>query len=204
MAEHFVGLCRAIVARPAARLQELEYVGQREKQRVLVEFNDARLDYPSNKCVHELFSEQAVLHSGKVAVVCGDEQLTYQQLYEKSQDLALYLQSLGVKPDSLVGLCMERSLDMVVGLLGILQAGGAYVPLDPDYPDERLAHMLQDSQTGIVLTQEKLQDKLSALMPAHTTLIAVDRQQSEIGDHVAELKAKKVRLEQADKPHHLA
>ena len=166
MAEHFVGLCRAIVAQPAARIQELEYVGEEEKQRVLVEFNDTRVDYPRNKCIHELFIEQVALHSGKVAVVCGEEQLTYQQLYERSQDLALYLQSLGVKPDSLVGLCMERSLDMVVGLLGILQAGGAYVPLDPDYPDERLAHMLQDSQTRIVLTQEKLQGKLSTLMPA--------------------------------------
>ena len=81
-------------------------------------------------------------------MVCGDEQLSYRQLYERSRDLALYLQSMGVKPDSLVGLCMERSLEMMVGMLGILQAGGAYVPLDPDYPDERLAYMLQDSQTA--------------------------------------------------------
>jgi len=175
-----------------------------EKQRVSVKFNDTRVNYPENKCIHELFIEQVALHSGKVAVVCGEEQLTYQQLYERSQDLALYLQSLGVKPDCLVGLCMERSLDMVVGLLGILQAGGAYVPLDPDYPDERLAHMLQDSQTAIVLTQEKLQDKLSTLLPVGRLLVAVDRQRSEIGDHVAELKAKKIGLEQAVKPHHLA
>src|SRR6476646_709665 len=175
-----------------------------EKQRASVKFNDTGVEYPKNKCIHELFIEQVVLHSGKVAVVCGEEQLTYQQLYERSQDLALYLQSLGVKPDSLVGLCMERSLDMVVGLLGILQAGGAYVPLDPDYPDERLAHMLQDSQTAIVLTQEKLQGKLSTLMPVDTLLVAVDRQRSEIGEHVAELKAKKIGLEQAVKPHHLA
>ena len=176
---------------------------QGDKQRGLVEFNDTRVDYFGDKCLHELLVEQVALHSGKAAVVCGEEQLTYQQLYEKSQDLALYLQSLGVTPDSLVGLCMERSLDMVVGLLGILQAGGAYVPLDPDCPDERLAYMLQDSKTGIVLTQEKLKGKLSALMPAHTLLVAVDRQRSEIGDHVTELKAKKVRLEQAVKPHHL-
>ena len=151
-----------------------------EKQRVLAEFNDTRMDYSRNKCIHELFIEQVALHSGKIAVVCGEEQLTYQQLYERSQDLALYLQSLGVKPDSLVGLCMERSLDMVVGLLGILQAGGAYVPLDPDYPDERLAHMLQDSQTAIVLTQEKLQDKLSTLMPVDT--LAGRRGSATVGD----------------------
>ena len=78
----------------------------------------------------------------------------------------MYLQSQGVGPDRLVGLCMDRSLDMVVGLLGILQAGGAYVPLDPDYPDERLAYMLRDSRAAIVLTQEKLQDKLGGLIPA--------------------------------------
>ena len=113
---------------------------------LLIACNDTRADYPTDKCLHELFAEQVAIHPGKAAVVYGDEELTYQQLYEKSRDLALYLQSVGVKPDSLVGLCMERSLDMVVVLLGILQAGGAYVPLDPDYPDERLAYMLEDSQ----------------------------------------------------------
>ena len=120
--------------------------------------------------------------------------LTYRELYARSRDLALYLQSEGVAPDRLVGLCMDRSLDMVVGLLGILQAGGAYVPLDPDYPDERLAYMLRDSRAAIVLTQEKLRDKLSAFNPADTQLVALDRQWSEIGDRVAGLKAKAVQL----------
>src|ERR1700739_2784081 len=177
---------------------------QEEKQRVLVEFNDTRMDYRSGKCIHELFIEQVERNGKKVAVGCGGEQLTYRELYESSQDLALYLQSLGVKPDSLVGLCMERSLDMVVGLLGILQAGGAYVPLDPDYPDERLAYRLHDSHAGIVVTQEKLQDKLSTLMPADTLLVAMDWQRSEICERYGELKAKQVGLEQAVKSHHLA
>src|ERR1041385_8079729 len=175
-----------------------------EKQRVSGKFNDTGVNYPSGKCVHELFSEQAVLHSGKVAVVCGEEQLTYQQLYEKSQDLALYLQSLGVKPDSLVGLCMERSLDMVAGLLGILQAGGACVPLDPNYPDERLAYMLQDSQAAMVLTQEKLKQKVGALVKKDIALVMLDRQWPEIEEHVTGLKAKKVQLQQQVQPYHLA
>jgi non-ribosomal peptide synthetase component F len=158
MAEHFVGLCRAIVARPAARIQELEYVGQREKQRVLVEFNDTRVDYPRDKCIHDFFIEQVEQNGEKVAVVWGKEQLTYQQLYERSRDLAMYLQSVGVKPDSVVGLCMERSLAMMVGLFGILQAGGAYVPLDPGYPEERLAYMLRDSAAMLVVTQERMEE----------------------------------------------
>ncbi|HEV8485887.1 MAG TPA: non-ribosomal peptide synthetase, partial [Blastocatellia bacterium] len=135
---------------------------------------------------------------------CGDTHLTYQQLYVRSQDLAWYLQSEGVAPDRLVGLCMDRSLDMVVGLLGILQAGGAYVPLDPAYPDERLAYMLHDSQAALVLTQERLRDKLTALMTADTRLVAVDRQWAEIADRVAGLQAKKVRFQRQVTPHHLA
>jgi amino acid adenylation domain-containing protein len=204
MADHFIALCRAIITTPSARVCDLDYLSEAEKRELLVGFNDPRADFPKDICLHQLFVEQVALHSGKTAVVCGDERLTYQQLYERSQNLAMYLQSQGVKPDSLVGLCMERSLDMVVSLLGTLQSGGAYVPLDPDYPDERLAYMLQDSQAAIILTQEKLQDKLSGLIPAGTRLIAVDRQCSEISDRAAELKAKKVRLQPQVKPHHLA
>jgi non-ribosomal peptide synthetase component F len=116
----------------------------------------------------------------------------------------LYLQAQGVVPDQLVGLCMDRSPDMLVALLGILQAGGAYVPLDPAYPDERLSYMIRDSHAAIVLTQEHLREKLSSLVPADTLLIAVDAQRDEIAARVAELKAAGVALEQRVEPHHLA
>ena len=116
-------------------------------------FNDTDADYPKNKCIHELFAEQVAFTPHKAALTFGRQELSYQDLHDKSCDLALYLQSAGVKPDSLVGLCVDRSPDMIVGLLGILMAGGAYVPLDTDYPDDRLAYMLQDSQAAIVLTQ---------------------------------------------------
>src|SRR4029077_4078446 len=140
MVEHFMGLFRAIVTTPTARIGDLDYLSETEKRRLLVDYNATHAEYTKDKCLHELFVEQVAADSDRPAVVCGDEQLSYQQLYQRSHGLALYLQSLGVKPDSLVGLCMERSLDMVVGMLGILQAGGAYLPLDPGYPDERLAY----------------------------------------------------------------
>jgi amino acid adenylation domain-containing protein len=204
MVEHHMGLFQAIVTTPTARIGDLDYLSKAENRRLLVDYNATHAEYEKNKCLHELFVKQVAVDSGRTAVVCGDEQLNYQQLYQKSQDLALYLQSLGVKPDSLVGLCMERSLDMVVGLLGILQAGGAYVPLDPGYPDERLAYMLKDSQATILLTQEKLRGKLSALMSTDGQLIAMDTQWPAINDCVVDLRARNIQLQQQVKPHHLA
>jgi len=204
MADHFIALCRAITVTPAARICDLDYLGEAEKHELLVSFNDTQADFPKDKCIHNLFVEQVARDGGNTAVVCGDERLTYQELYARSRDLALYLQSEGVGPDTLVGLCMERSLEMVVGLLGILQAGGAYVPLDPDYPDERLSHMLLDSRAAIVLTQEKLEEKLNGLVPADTQIIALDRRRSEIDGRVAVLKAENVQLQERVEPHHLA
>jgi len=199
MVEHFIALCRSITASPATKIGELDYIGKAEKQRLLIDFNQTQADYPKDKCIHQLFAEQVKLNPDKIAVVYEDEQLgaqrlSYQQLYDKSNELALYLQSQGVKPDSLVGLCVERSLDMMVGILGIVQSGGAYVPLDPDYPDHRLSYMLKDSQAAILLTQEKFQNKLLDLVGADTQLISLDKQWTEISDSVANLKAKNTEL----------
>ncbi|MBZ5509457.1 MAG: amino acid adenylation domain-containing protein, partial [Acidobacteriia bacterium] len=204
LAGHFTALCKAITATPAVKIGDLDYLSDAEKHQLLTGFNATQADYPKDKCIHELFAERVGINPGKTAVVCGEQELSYQELYERSSDLALYLQSMGVKPDCLVGLCVDRSPDMIVGLLGILMAGGAYVPLDPDYPEERLAYMLEDSQAAIVLTQEKLQDKLSALVPATTQLIALDQQQPGMHDCVVALKAKNIQLQHQVKPHHLA
>jgi len=173
-------------------------------RRLLVDYNATQAEYPKDKCIHQLFVEQAARDGEKTAVFCGEERLTYRELHARSQDLALYLQSQGVGPDRLVGLCMDRSLEMVVGLFGILQAGGAYVPLDPGYPDERLAYMLRDSRAAVVLTQEKLEDKLGGLIPAEARLVCLDRQWMEIGDRVAGLRAANVRLQEEVRPRHLA
>jgi len=204
MVKHFISLCQAIIASPTAKISELEYIGETETQRLLVEYNQTQTDYPDDKCIHELFIEQVAINPDNIAVLYQDETLSYQQLFDKSHALALYLQSLDVKPDSLVGLCVERSLEMMVGIFGILQAGGAYVPLDPDYPDERLAYMLEDSQVAIILTQEKLQEKLENLIAEDAQLIALDKQWPEISECAADLKSKQVTLQQEVQPHNLA
>src|SRR5207253_1902924 len=129
--------------------------------------------------------------------------LSYQELYQNCHDLALYLQSLGVKPDSIVGLCADRSLEMMLGIIGIVQAGGAYLPLDPDYPNDRLAYMAQDSNASVVLTQAKFKDKIGVLLAQDTKLILLDEQWPEITNCVATLKARKIELRHEVKPHNV-
>lgn len=160
MAGHFVTLLEGIVANPQQSILELPLLTTIEQQQLLVEWNNTQTEYPKDKCIHHLFEEQVELTPDAVAVVFENQQLTYHQLNSRANQLAHYLRSLGVKPDVLVGICVERSLEMVVGILGILKAGGAYVPLDPEYPQERLSFMLQDADVSILLTQQKLLKRL--------------------------------------------
>ncbi|MFN6515779.1 MAG: non-ribosomal peptide synthase/polyketide synthase [Nostoc sp. CreGUA01] len=160
MTGHFITLLSGIVVNPESKISQLPLLTQPEQHQLLFEWNDTQADYPQNKCIHQLFEEQVQRTPDAVAVVFENQQLTYHQLNTRANSLAHYLQSLGVKPDTLVGICVERSLLMVVGLLGILKAGGAYVPLDPEYPTERLSFMLEDAQVPILLTQEQLLEKL--------------------------------------------
>ncbi|RCJ25078.1 hypothetical protein A6770_28095 [Nostoc minutum NIES-26] len=160
MAGHFVTLLEAIVNDPQRQIWQLPLLTQVEQQQLLVQWNNNQADYPRDKCIHQLFEEQVQRTPHSVAVVFEDEQLTYHELNCRANQLANYLQKLGVKPDTLVGICVERSLEMVVGLLGILKAGGAYVPLDPEYPIERLSFMLEDAQVSVLLTQQRLLEKL--------------------------------------------
>jgi amino acid adenylation domain-containing protein/non-ribosomal peptide synthase protein (TIGR01720 family) len=159
MTLHFLTLLEAIVGNPQERISQLPILTASEQQQLLVEWNDTGIDYPQDKCIHHLFEQQVELTPDAVAVVFENQQLTYHELNNRANQLAHYLQSLGVKPDVLVGICVERSLEMVVGLLAILKAGGAYVPLDPEYPSDRLTFMLDDTQVGVLLTQERLLDK---------------------------------------------
>ena len=121
------------------------------QQQLLVEWNNTQADYP-DVCVHELFEAQVERTPDAIALVAGEQKLTYQELNQRANQLAHYLQSLGVKADGLVGICLERSPEMVIGLLAILKAGGAYVPLDPAYPRERLEFMLSDAEVEVLLT----------------------------------------------------
>ncbi|WP_445252994.1 amino acid adenylation domain-containing protein [Nodularia sp. NIES-3585] len=160
MLGHFVTMLEAIVANPQQRIDQLPLLTVSEQQQLLVEWNDTQVDYAQDKCIHELFEQQVERTPNAVAVVYEDQQLTYGELNSRANQLAHYLQSLGVGADVLVGICVERSVEMVVGLLGILKAGGAYVPLDPEYPNERLSFMLEDAQVSVLLTQQHLIESL--------------------------------------------
>ncbi|MFN7609998.1 MAG: amino acid adenylation domain-containing protein, partial [bacterium] len=178
MAGHFKVLLEAVVADPQARLKDLPLLTEAERHRILVEWNDTEKAYPSDRCIHQLFEEQVAKSPEAVAVVFEDQQLSYGELNAKANQLAHHLRGLGVKPDTLVAICVERSLEMVIGLLGILKAGGAYVPLDPDYPAERLAYMLQDTAAPVLLTQGRLKERL----PAHQArTVCLDEDWAAIG-----------------------
>lgn len=138
--------------------------------------NDTQVDYPQDFCIHQLFEEQVERTPDAVAVVFENQQLTYHQLNSRANQLAHYLRSLGVGADVLVGICVERSLEMVVGLLGILKAGGAYVPLDPEYPQDRLSFMLEDAQVQVLLTQQQLLERLPE-QKAHLVYLDTDAQE---------------------------
>ena len=171
MTSHFQTLLAAIIANPNQPIGELPLLNQQERHQLLVEWNNTYTPYPKNKCIHQLFEEQVEKTPNAVAVVYEDESLTCQQLNLRANQLAEYLRSLGVKPEVLVGICIERSPLMVVGLLGILKAGGAYVPLDPAYPQERLAFMLADAQVSVLLTQESL---VTTLPPHQAQVVCLD------------------------------
>jgi amino acid adenylation domain-containing protein len=171
--EHFLSLLEGIFANPIQPISELPLLTQRERHQLLFEWNNTIKEYPQDKCIHQLFEEQVERSPSSVAVVFEDEQLTYRELNARANQLAHYLQALGVGPEVLVGICVERSFEMIIGLLGVLKAGGAYVPIDPAYPGERIAYMLDDSQLPVLLTQQRLVDRL----PKHEAqIVCLDTQ----------------------------
>ena len=160
MLGHFQTLLESIVANPEQRISDLSLLTGQERQELLIDWNDTKRDYPENKCFHQLFEAQvqetpdaiALNARSANALVFDDEQLSYKELNIRSNQLAHYLKKLGVVPDVLVGICVERSPEAIVALLGILKAGGAYLPLDPSLPQERLKFILEDAQVSILLT----------------------------------------------------
>jgi amino acid adenylation domain-containing protein len=178
---HFQTLLEGIISNPEARVSQLSLLTKFEKQQLLGDWNNIHENYLQDKCIHQLFEEQVERTPHNVAVVFENNSLTYQQLNTRANQLAHYLQELGVKPDTLVGICVERSLEMIVGILGILKAGGAYVPLDPEYPQERLNFMLEDSQVKVLVTQAKLVESI----PQHQAqLICLDTDWEKIAQNI--------------------
>jgi amino acid adenylation domain-containing protein/thioester reductase-like protein len=181
MEGHFLTLLSAIVANPDRRLLELPLLTETERHQLLIEWNQTNTAFPDNKCLHQLFEAQVEQTPNAIALVFENQQLTYQELNTKSNQLAHYLQKLlpTSKNKPLIGICMERSLETIIGILGILKAGGAYVPIDPTYPRKRLAFMLKDAQMPILLTQEKL--VLVNALPQHQArVICLDKDWQEI------------------------
>ncbi|WP_035060990.1 non-ribosomal peptide synthetase [Andreprevotia chitinilytica] len=182
MAGHFTTLLEQIVAAPEQRVADLGLLSAAESRQLLVDWNDTAVTYPTEQAIHQLFEQHATQTPNQIALVFECTQLSYGELDARANQLAHYLRSQGVGPDTLVGLCLERSLDLVIGLLAVLKAGGAYLPLDPDYPAERLAYMLADAQPQLVLTQSRHRsvlagqtvdlcclDELTALFDAYST-----------------------------------
>jgi amino acid adenylation domain-containing protein len=149
---HFQVLLRAIVQQPHSSIGNLPLLTENETSR-LARWNDTAAEYPADKCIHELFEVQAAKTPHAIAVVSDDKYLTYGELDTRSNQLARHLRALGVGPEVLVAICVERSIEMVVGLLGILKAGGAYVPIDPLYPQDRIAYLLEDTGAPVLVTQ---------------------------------------------------
>ncbi len=160
---HLQTLLAAMARAPEQSLADLPLLTEAERRRLLVEWNHTTTDYPRRRCIHHLFEAQAEQTPDAVAVRFEDQHLTYRALNHRANRLARYLRRMGVGLETPVGLCVERSLEMVVGLVGILKAGGVYVPLDPAYPQERLCFMLEDIDAPVLLTQKKL----AANLPPH-------------------------------------
>src|SRR6185503_11291970 len=161
ISERFLNLLRAVAADPDQRVGHVELLSAAEREQLLVEWNDTAVEQPRELCIQESFERQAALTPDAVAVVFGNEQLTYAELNRRANHLGHHLRSLGVGAETLVGLCVERSPELLVGLLGILKAGGAYVPLDPNYPAERLEYMLADADLSVVVTQRQFATLMS-------------------------------------------
>ena len=156
MLNHVRTLLEAIAANPHRRLADLPMLTNEELECQLVEWNDTSVDYPQGQTLHQLFTEQTLRTPDAIALIFGEERLTYRELDRRATHLASYLRGQGVGPEVLVGVCMERSVEMIVALLGTLKAGAAYVPLDPSYPSARLAFMFADAKLSVLLTQERL------------------------------------------------
>ncbi len=182
-AAHYVVLLRDLTSRPDARVSQLRMMGAAEREQVIHQWNDTRQTLPPGRTLLELFDEQAKRTPDRMAVKAGGHSLSYADLLGRANRLAGYLRELGVTHESLVAVFVHRSLDLMIGLLGVMKAGGAYVPLEPSYPKNRLADMLEDARPAIVLTQESLAADLPP-SPAH--VVCLDRIESELERFSAE------------------
>jgi amino acid adenylation domain-containing protein len=160
--QHFCTLLSGIIANPKHPIATVPLMTETERHQLLIEWNNTQTNYPSHLCIHQLFEQQAAQTPHAIAVTFKEAQLTYQELNEQANQLAHLLVELGVETETFVAICVERSLEMIIGLLAILKAGGTYIPLDPAYPAERLAFMLEDTQAPVLLTQKQFAEQFAS------------------------------------------
>jgi amino acid adenylation domain-containing protein len=168
MAGHLKTLIEGITLNPDRKISELPLLTKAEEHQLLVEWNDTCAEYPQDKCIHQIFEAQAKQTPDAIAVVFEDQSITYKELNVRANRLAHCLRDIGIRPEMVVGICMERSLEMIVGIIGILKAGGAYMPLDPIYPEDRLTFILEDSQPSVVITR-------SSILNLQSSVLCLDR-----------------------------
>ncbi len=161
MADQFMDLLAAMAADPEQTAQQLPLVPAAERQRLLTDFNATKADFPQDSLIHELFEQQAAAHPDAIAVICGDQRLTYRELNEKAGRLCRYLQEFGAGPETRIGLYLERSIELLVALLGTLKAGAAYVPLAPEQPEKYTTYLLQDAGIDCVLLRSEHLSRLA-------------------------------------------
>ncbi|MEG3918368.1 amino acid adenylation domain-containing protein [Microcoleus sp. T3_A4] len=171
LSQHFQALLESTVKNPEVAISQVDILSDRDRLQLLIDFNQTQKDYPTNKCVHQLFEEQAERNPDSIAVVFESQQITYRELNDRANQLARHLQNLGVEPEVVVGICLDRSLETIVGMLGVLKAGGAYLPIDPTTPIERKALMLEDAQVKVLLVQQRL---IESLPKTQVNIVSID------------------------------
>ena len=196
MVGHFKTLLDAIVKSPHKKIAELEILTAQEKQQLLYEFNYSKVEYPKDKSIVDLFEKQADSKPNSIAVVFGEQKLTYLELNEKANRIAHYLREKGIKEETPIPIFIERSIDMIVGILGILKAGAAYVPIDVEFPKERISYMLKDSTAQVIVTNKSSKIYLPEL--ANIDIVEIDSDSSAINFQPT------TNLQNKVLPHHLA
>jgi amino acid adenylation domain-containing protein len=171
IAKHFEVLLEAVSVNPQQAISRLHLLTDIEHHQLTFEWNSSKIDFPSNKCIHELFEAHVRKTPDAIALVFENTELTYRELNERSNQLAHYLFNKEIKPEELIPICIGRSLEMIIGILGIFKAGGAYVPIDPNYPLERIAYLLEDIKTSLVICNEESKIKLKAFKNVETIVL---------------------------------
>lgn len=192
MLDHFHNLLEGISANPEQQISTLPILSEVERHQLIFDWNDTAIDYLSNVCIHELFEAQVERTPDGIALVFDEQRLTYADLNRRANQLAHYLRDIGVGPEALVGICLERSTEMIIAVLGVLKAGGAYVPLDPDYPTERLAFIIEDAGVSVLLTERGL---LQGFEHHVVKVVWLDSECEAIAKQKADNPASKVRAE---------